>query len=125
MTAIAPGELIDKITILRIKSERISDDAKLKNIRTELDILQKTQAEEVPQSAEMTRLEGELKTVNEALWDIEDDIRDCERDKDFGEEFIRLARAVYITNDKRAALKKEINLLLGSTIVEEKSYAKY
>lgn len=125
MTAIAPGELIDKITILRIKSERISDEAKLKNIRTELDILQKTQAEEVPQSAEMTRLEGELKTVNEALWDIEDDIRDCERAKDFGEEFIRLARAVYITNDKRAALKKEINLLLGSTIVEEKSYAKY
>jgi hypothetical protein len=125
MTAIAPGELIDKITILRIKSERISDEAKLKNIRTELDILQKTQAEEVPQSAEMTRLEGELKAVNEALWDIEDDIRDCERAKDFGEEFIRLARAVYITNDKRAALKKEINLLLGSTIVEEKSYAKY
>ncbi len=125
MTAIAPGELIDKITILRIKSERISDEAKLKNIRTELDILQKTQAEEVPQSAEMARLEGELKTVNEALWDIEDDIRDCERAKDFGEEFIRLARAVYITNDKRAALKKEINLLLGSTIVEEKSYAKY
>ena len=125
MTAIAPGELIDKITILRIKSERISDEAKLKNIRTELDILQKTQAEEVPQSAEMARLEGELNTVNEALWDIEDDIRDCERAKDFGEEFIRLARAVYITNDKRAALKKEINLLLGSTIVEEKSYAKY
>ena len=125
MTAIAPGELIDKITILRIKSERISDEAKLKNIRTELDILQKTQAEEVPQSAEMTRLEGELKAVNEALWDIEDDIRDCERAKDFGEEFIRLARAVYITNDKRAALKKEINLLLGSAIVEEKPYAKY
>lgn len=125
MTAIAPGELIDKITILRIKSERISDDAKLRNIRTELDILQKTQADAVPQSDEMTRLEGELKAVNEALWDIEDDIRDCERAKDFGEEFIRLARAVYITNDKRAALKKEINLLLGSTIVEEKSYAKY
>ena len=79
----------------------------------------------MPQSAEMASLEGELKTVNEALWDIEDDIRDCERAKDFGEEFIRLARAVYITNDKRAALKKEINLLLGSTIVEEKSYAKY
>ena len=125
MTAIAPGELIDKITILRIKSERISDEAKLKNVRTELDILQKTQAEEVPQSDEMVRLEEALKTVNEALWEIEDDIRDCERKGDFGAEFIRLARAVYVTNDKRAALKKEINLLLGSTIVEEKSYAEY
>ena len=125
MTAIAPGELIDKITILRIKSERISDEAKLKNVRTELDILQKTQAEEVPQSDEMERLEDALKTVNEALWEIEDDIRECERQGDFGDDFIRLARAVYVTNDKRAALKKEINLLLGSTIVEEKSYAEY
>lgn len=125
MTAIAPGELIDKITILRIKSERIGDEAKLKNVRTELDILQKTQSAEVPQSDEMVRLEDALKTVNEALWEIEDDIRDCERNGDFGEEFIRLARAVYVTNDKRAALKKEINLLLGSTIVEEKSYAEY
>ena len=79
MTAIAPGELIDKITILRIKSERISDAAKLKNVRTELDILQKTQAEAVPQSDEMVRLEDALKTVNEALWEIEDDIRECER----------------------------------------------
>ena len=125
MTAIAPGELIDKITILRIKSERISDEAKLKNVRTELDILTATQNEHVPASDEMVRLEAALKTVNEALWEIEDDIRDCERQGDFGEEFIRLARAVYVTNDKRAALKKEINLLLGSTIVEEKSYAEY
>lgn len=125
MTAIAPGELIDKITILRIKSERISDEAKLKNVRTELDILTATQKEHVPASDEMVRLEAALKTVNEALWEIEDDIRDCERQGDFGEEFIRLARAVYVTNDKRAALKKEINLLLGSTIVEEKSYAEY
>ena len=125
MTAIAPGELIDKITILRIKSERISDEAKLKNVRTELDILTATQKEHVPASDEMVRLEAALKTVNEALWEIEADIRDCERQGDFGEEFIRLARAVYVTNDKRAALKKEINLLLGSTIVEEKSYAEY
>ena len=125
MTAIAPGELIDKITILRIKSERIRDEAKLKNVRTELDILTATQKEHVPASDEMVRLEAALKTVNEALWEIEDDIRDCERQGDFGEEFIRLARAVYVTNDRRAALKKEINLLLGSTIVEEKSYAEY
>ena len=125
MTAIAPGELIDKITILRIKSERIADEAKLKNVRVELDILTETQKTHVPASEEMVRLEEALKTVNEALWVIEDDIRDCERQGDFGEEFIRLARAVYVTNDKRAALKKEINLLLGSTIVEEKSYAEY
>ena len=125
MTAIAPGELIDKITILRIKSERIADEAKLKNVRTELDILNETLAKDVPASDELTRLDGELQKVNEALWEIEDDIRECERQGDFGEEFIRLARAVYKTNDKRAALKKEINLLLGSAIVEEKSYAEY
>ena len=125
MTAIAPGELIDKITILRIKSERIADEAKLKNVRTELGILNETLAKDVPASDELTRLDGALQSVNEELWVIEDDIRDCERAGDFGPEFIRLARAVYVTNDKRAALKKEINLLLGSNIVEEKSYAAY
>lgn len=125
MTAIAPGELIDKITILRIKSERIADEAKLKNVRTELGILNETLAKDVPASDELTRLDGALQSVNEELWVIEDDIRDCERAGDFGPEFIRLARAVYVTNDKRAALKKEINLLLGSHIVEEKSYAAY
>lgn len=125
LTAIAPGELIDKITILRIKSERIEDEAKLKNVRTELGILNDTLAKDVPASDELTRLDGALQSVNEELWEIEDDIRDCERAGDFGPEFIRLARAVYVTNDKRAALKKEINLLLGSNIVEEKSYAAY
>ncbi len=125
LTAIAPGELIDKITILRIKSERIEDEAKLKNVRTELDILNETLAKDVPASDALTRLDAALQAVNEELWVIEDDIRDCERNGDFGPEFIRLARAVYVTNDKRAALKKEINLLLGSDIVEEKSYAAY
>ncbi|WP_417486495.1 DUF6165 family protein [Maricaulis sp.] len=125
LTAIAPGELIDKITILRIKSERIEDEAKLKNVRTELGILNETLAKDVPASDELTRLDAALQAVNEELWVIEDDIRDCERAGDFGPEFIRLARAVYVTNDKRAALKKEINLLLGSNIVEEKSYAAY
>ena len=125
MTAIAPGELIDKITILRIKSERIADEAKLKNVRIELGILNETLAKDVPASDELTRLDGALQSVNEELGVIEDDIRDCERAGDFGPEFIRLARAVYVTNDKRAALKKEINLLLGSHIVEEKSYAAY
>jgi len=125
LTAIAPGELIDKITFLRIKSERIEDEAKLKNVRTELGILNETLAKDVPASDELTRLDAALQAVNEELWVIEDDIRDCERAGDFGPEFIRLARAVYVTNDKRAALKKEINLLLGSNIVEEKSYAAY
>ncbi|MFT6461485.1 DUF6165 family protein [Maricaulis maris] len=125
LTAIAPGELIDKITILRIKSERIEDEAKLKNVRTELGILNETLAKDVPASDELSRLDAALQSVNEELWVIEDDIRDCERAGDFGPEFVRLARAVYVTNDKRAALKKEINLLLGSNIVEEKSYAAY
>jgi hypothetical protein len=125
MTAVAPGELIDKITILRIKSERISDAAKVKNVRIELDILNATRADSVPDSEELTRLDAALQSVNEELWVIEDDIRDCERDGDFGQKFIDLARAVYVTNDKRAALKKDINLLLGSHIVEEKSYAEY
>ncbi|BDX00057.1 DUF6165 family protein [Maricaulis maris] len=125
LTAIAPGELIDKITILRIKSERIADEAKLKNVRTELAVLNETLEKDVPASDELSRLDAALQAVNEELWVIEDDIRDCERAGDFGDEFIRLARAVYVTNDKRAALKKEINLLLGSTLVEEKSYAAY
>ncbi|WP_417489431.1 DUF6165 family protein [Maricaulis sp.] len=125
LTAIAPGELIDKITILRIKSERIGDEAKLKNIRTELAILNETLAKDVPASEALSRLDAALQAVNEELWVIEDDIRDCERAGDFGAEFIRLARAVYVTNDKRASLKKDINVLLGSNIVEEKSYAAY
>jgi hypothetical protein len=122
---IAPGELIDKITILEIKSERISDEAKLKNVRIELDTLAGTRDAHIEASGEMTRLTAELKSINEELWVIEDDIRDCERNGDFGETFIKLARAVYHTNDRRAAVKKEINLLLGSTLVEEKSYAEY
>lgn len=122
---IAPGELIDKITILAIKLERMEDQAKLKNVKIEYDSLDEARREAIPPLAEMQRLEAELKKVNEALWEIEDDIRDCERAKDFGAKFIELARAVYHTNDKRAALKKEINQLLGSRIVEEKSYASY
>ncbi|OFX10983.1 MAG: hypothetical protein A2516_04550, partial [Alphaproteobacteria bacterium RIFOXYD12_FULL_60_8] len=122
---IAPGELIDKITILEIKTERMSDPAKLVNVRVELDTLKDALHAAVPSSGELTRLSRELKSVNEALWDIEDDIRDCERATDFGEAFIRLARAVYITNDRRAALKRQINDLLGSRIIEEKSYAAY
>ncbi|MGB5093505.1 MAG: DUF6165 family protein [Parvibaculum sp.] len=122
---VGPGELIDKITILRIKSERMSDAAKLVNVRHELSVLDKSRKENLEDSAELRRLEGELKAVNEALWVIEDDIRQCEANKDFGQTFIDLARSVYMQNDKRAVLKKEINLLTGSSIVEEKSYTKF
>jgi hypothetical protein len=122
---VGPGELIDKITILVIKSERIADPAKLKNIRHELEILEAARRAGIADTPEMRRLEAELKTVNEALWTIEDDIRRCEAARDFGPVFVELARSVYKQNDKRAALKKEINLLTGSAIVEEKSYVEF
>ena len=116
---------MDKITILQIKADRIDDAAKLANVRRELQALQDSSAAAVPASAELDQLVAELKTVNEALWVIEDDIRDCERTGDFGPRFIALARSVYKTNDRRAQLKRRINLLLGSSLVEEKSYRPY
>ena len=120
------GEVLDKITILEIKSERISDEAKLKNVRSELTELSATWDYAIKGKAnDIARLRSELKEINEKLWVIEDDIRDCERDRNFGERFIELARSVYITNDKRAAVKKDINLALGSKFVEEKSYQDY
>lgn len=122
---VAPGELIDKITILELKQEHISDAAKLANVRHELDVLTKARDMAMPASAALDQLAAELKQVNAALWRIEDDIRDCERAKDFGPTFIELARAVYMTNDRRATVKRAINDLLGSSIVEEKSYAAY
>lgn len=122
---IAPGELIDKITILEIKTERITDAAKLDNVRIELSTLESARDAALPSSSELADLTKQLKEINEALWEIEDDIRDCERDKDFSDKFIELARAVYKTNDKRAALKRDINVLLGSRLVEEKSYSDY
>lgn len=122
---VGPGELIDKITILDIKSERMSDPVKLKNVRHELAVLDAARRAHIPPSAELTRLEAALKSVNETLWVIEDDIRQCEADKDFGPKFVELARAVYKQNDKRAALKKDINLLTGSSIIEEKSYTEF
>ena len=122
---IAPGELIDKITILKIKTENITDAAKLVNVRIELETLEKSRNAAIVPSAEMDRLTADLKSVNQELWRIEDDIRDCERAGDFGETFVALARAVYKTNDRRAALKREINVLLGSRLVEEKSYQPY
>jgi Flp pilus assembly protein TadD len=119
----AVGELIDKITILEIKSDRIVDRAKLENVRNELGLLKALQVEEGLTDHRLGALKANLKAVNAELWEIEDNIRICERSGDFGAKFVALARAVYKTNDRRAALKREINLLLNSTIVEEKSYA--
>lgn len=119
------GEVLDKITILEIKSERIADPEKVKNVRLELDELSATWNEAVQDQAAIADLREQLKSVNEALWEIEDDIRDQEAAQDFGPRFIELARAVYVTNDKRAAIKKEVNLALGSRFVEEKSYQDY
>lgn len=122
---ISPGELLDKITILQIKAERISDPVKVANVKTELEMLTRVWDEAVEADAEITALTAELKSINESLWEIEDDIRDEERHRRFGERFIELARAVYVTNDKRADTKKRVNLHLNSTIVEEKSYQDY
>ena len=110
---------------MQIKAERIADPVKVANVKTELDMLSKVWNETVEIDTEITALTAELKSVNEALWEIEDDIRDQERGKRFGERFIELARAVYVTNDERANAKKKVNLHLNSTIVEEKSYPDY
>ena len=125
LVPVSPGEVLDKITILQIKAERIEDPAKIANVRTELDMLSKVWHDSVEQDAVIQALAAELKTINEALWEIEDDIRDEERNKQFGERFIELARSVYVTNDQRADAKKKVNLHLNSSIVEEKSYQDY
>ena len=119
------GELIDKITILEIKLKNIVDPVKNRNVSIELEALSKCFEENIIQSNEIEELKTNLKQVNRALWNIEDDIRKCEQAGEFGEKFVELARSVYKQNDKRATLKKEINILLGSSIIEEKSYADY
>ena len=121
----SPGELLDKITILRIKSARIKDADKLNNVRKELKMLEDIWSQAVTEDDTIKQLTVELTSINEALWEIEDDIRDEEREKRFGDQFIELARSVYVTNDQRAEAKKKINLHLGSDIVEEKSYQDY
>ena len=122
---LSPGELVDKITILEIKAARIADPAKLANVRFELGVLDAVRREAIMAAAELDRLTTDLRAVNTRLWDIEDEIRDCERDGNFGDRFIKLARAVYHTNDRRADIKRRINDLLGARIVEEKSYTAY
>ena len=125
LTPVSPGELLDKLTILDIKIERITDAAKLANVRRERELLEQVWQASGLESAAVRELRAALKAVNERLWVIEDDIRDEERAGRFGPRFIELARAVYVTNDERAAIKKAINQALGSEIVEEKSYSDY
>jgi len=122
---VSPGELLDKLTILEIKLERIDDEAKLANVRREHELLSGVWAKAAVDDEAIVSLRDQLRKVNEALWEIEDDIRDEERDRRFGDRFIELARSVYVRNDERAALKKQVNERLGSVIVEEKSYREY
>lgn len=125
LVEVAPGELIDKITILDIKLARIADPQKRRNVAFELSRLTEARTALAALGDGLDALTADLRRVNEALWDIEDAIRDCERDQDFGPTFIDLARRVYKTNDRRAELKRRINELCGSHIIEEKSYAAY
>ena len=119
------GELLDKVAILQIKSERMSDAAKLANVRNELNALETTWAAHPAAAQDIAALRADLKAVNERLWVIEDDIRLKEKAQAFDEEFVKLARSVYFENDIRARIKKDINLALGSSYVEEKSYQDY
>ncbi|HEV2285838.1 MAG TPA: DUF6165 family protein [Steroidobacteraceae bacterium] len=125
LVPVSPGELLDKITILRIKAARIADAAKLANVKLELALLEATWRDSGCAARAHAQDEHALQRVNEQLWDIEDRIRDKEARQTFDREFIELARAVYISNDERAAIKKRINTELGSRIVEEKSYQQY
>ncbi len=125
LVQISIGELLDKITILQIKLERIKDSAKLTNINRELGILTDIRVQCLESKLELSELEAELKKVNEIIWILEDDIRDHEHRKDFGPSFISLARSIYKANDRRAALKRQISDLTGSNIIDEKSYASY
>ncbi len=122
---ISIGEFFDKLTILEIKKERIKDAGKLVNINTELDALNELLSSLAFSRADVDIEVGELKTINEKLWVIEDDIRDKESAKSFDQEFIELARSVYFTNDRRSDVKREINIKLGSDFIEEKSYEDY
>jgi len=125
LSEISAGELLDKMSILEIKLDKIKDQNKLKEVKKEYDLLKKVEKSNIKTDQEIERLFAEIKKTNLSLWDIEDKIRICEKKKDFGENFINLSRNVYINNDKRAKIKSEINKLLGSNIREIKEYADY
>lgn len=122
---ISVGELLDKISILEIKQKNLKDNEKIKIVNKELESLNMTLKKEVTMTEEIQSLYQDLKKINSMLWDIEDGKRDCERNKDFGDKFIELARSVYIENDNRSKIKNKINQLSGSNISEVKSYDKY
>ncbi len=119
---VSNGEIVDKLTIIEIKLKHIKDEAKRKNLQKEYEVLNKAVSKIISKDHELYQA---LLQVNQELWDIEDKIRDLERHKDFGDEFIRTARSVYFTNDKRSEIKRKINELTGSELIEEKSYQKY
>lgn len=121
----SPGDFLDRVTILEIKSDRIRDAAKLENVRRELEALRATWAKSPLAAHDVAATVAELRKVNETLWDIEDRIREKEAARTFDAEFVELARSVYRTNDRRAAIKRELNVKLGSELIEEKSYARY
>ena len=123
IVAVSWGELLDKISILEIKREQLSDPVQLANFAHEHATLCAARDEALPEGIDISESFRALRLVNETLWQIEDDIRDCERAKDFGPRFVELARSVYINNDERAAIKRQINEALGSELVEEKSYS--
>ncbi len=125
LVPVSPGELLDKITILRIKVARIQEAAKLAHVKLELSLLEQSWRDCGASAHDVTLDERALQNVNERLWDIEDRIRDKEAHQTFDRDFIELARAVYLCNDERAAIKKRINLQLGSRLIEEKSYQPY
>lgn len=122
---VSVGELLDKISILEIKNERIKQQEKLINVQKELESLMEVKNHRIEKTSRLDELFSKLKEVNESLWEIEDKIRDCERNKNFGPEFVSLARSVYIQNDKRCSVKREINEIMNSSLIEEKSYAEY
>ena len=125
LSEISPGELLDKISILEIKLEKVRDQEGQKEIKKEYSILKEVQNSNIKITDELKKLFDELKSVNSALWDIEDKIRICEKNKDYGEVFIKLARGVYLSNDKRSKIKSKINTILGSNIKEVKEYVNY
>ena len=121
----SPGDFLDRVTILEIKADRIRDAAKLENVRRELEALRAAWKASPLASHDVAAAVAELRRVNETLWDIEDRIREKEAARTFDADFVELARSVYRTNDRRAAIKRELNVRLGSELIEEKSYAKY
>ncbi|MFZ2484834.1 MAG: DUF6165 family protein [Minisyncoccia bacterium] len=122
LTPTAPGELIDKITVLRIKAERIKDPARLANVNTELEMLEEVREKHFSKNERLQELEENLKKANEEIWDMGDKIRELGEGRDFGKEFVEPAYGIHLANDRRATIKKEINLMLGSSLIEEKSY---